>query len=86
MPPSCGSWRRSPEKPHTNEVGELVITEPMPSMPLYLWGDETGERYRESYFESFPGTWRHGVHRSRSRSVGLPAQPTSGMDESQQIR
>jgi acetoacetyl-CoA synthetase len=42
------------------EVGELVITEPMPSMPLYLWGDETGSRYRESYFEMFPGTWRHG--------------------------
>jgi acetoacetyl-CoA synthetase len=46
--------------PHTGEVGELVITEPMPSMPLYLWGDESGDRYRESYFEMFPGTWRHG--------------------------
>jgi acetoacetyl-CoA synthetase len=46
--------------PHTNEVGELVITEPMPSMPLYLWNDEDGSRYRESYFEMFPGTWRHG--------------------------
>jgi acetoacetyl-CoA synthetase len=46
--------------PHTNEVGELVLTEPMPSMPLYLWGDESGDRYRESYFEMFPGTWRHG--------------------------
>jgi acetoacetyl-CoA synthetase len=43
-----------------DEVGELVITEPMPSMPLYLWGDETGERYRDSYFEMFPGIWRHG--------------------------
>jgi acetoacetyl-CoA synthetase len=43
-----------------DQVGELVITEPMPSMPLYLWGDETGERYRESYFEMFPGVWRHG--------------------------
>jgi acetoacetyl-CoA synthetase len=43
-----------------NEVGELVITEPMPSMPLYLWGDEDGSRYRESYFETFPGVWRHG--------------------------
>ena len=32
----------------------------MPSMPLYLWGDEDGSRYRESYFETFPGTWRHG--------------------------
>jgi acetoacetyl-CoA synthetase len=43
-----------------NEVGELVITEPMPSMPLYLWGDEDGSRYRESYFSTFPGIWRHG--------------------------
>ncbi|HET8564999.1 MAG TPA: acetoacetate--CoA ligase [Solirubrobacterales bacterium] len=42
------------------EVGELVVTEPMPSMPLYLWGDEDGSRYRESYFETFPGIWRHG--------------------------
>jgi acetoacetyl-CoA synthetase len=53
------SW--DPEgNPLTGEVGELVITEPMPSMPLYLWGDEDGSRYRESYFEMFPGTWRHG--------------------------
>ena len=42
------------------EVGELVITEPMPSMPLHLWGDADGQRYRESYFEMFPGIWRHG--------------------------
>jgi acetoacetyl-CoA synthetase len=46
--------------PHIGEVGELVITEPMPSMPLYLWNDPDGSRYRESYFEMFPGTWRHG--------------------------
>jgi acetoacetyl-CoA synthetase len=37
-----------------------VITEPMPSMPLYLWGDEDGSRYRESYFDTYPGVWRHG--------------------------
>jgi acetoacetyl-CoA synthetase len=43
-----------------DEVGELVITEPMPSMPLYFWGDESGERYRESYFDMYPGIWRHG--------------------------
>jgi acetoacetyl-CoA synthetase len=42
------------------EVGELVITEPMPSMPLFLWGDEDGSRYRESYFSMFDGIWRHG--------------------------
>jgi acetoacetyl-CoA synthetase len=43
-----------------NEVGELVITKPMPSMPLYLWNDPDGERYRESYFSTYPGIWRHG--------------------------
>ncbi len=43
-----------------DEVGELVITEPMPSMPVFFWGDEDGSRYRSSYFEMFPGIWRHG--------------------------
>jgi acetoacetyl-CoA synthetase len=43
-----------------NEVGELVITEPMPSMPLYFWRDPTHQRYRESYFDRYPGVWRHG--------------------------
>jgi acetoacetyl-CoA synthetase len=42
------------------EVGELVITEPMPSMPLYFWNDPDGTRYRESYFDTYPGVWRHG--------------------------
>jgi acetoacetyl-CoA synthetase len=42
------------------QVGELVVTEPMPSMPLYLWGDGDGSRYRESYFDRWPGVWRHG--------------------------
>jgi len=42
------------------EVGELVITEPMPSMPVAFWNDPDGERYRASYFEPFPGVWRHG--------------------------
>jgi acetoacetyl-CoA synthetase len=46
--------------PVVDEVGELVITEPMPSMPLFLWGDEDGSRYRASYFEMYPGIWRHG--------------------------
>ena len=46
--------------PVIGEVGELVITEPMPSMPLRLWGDDDGSRYRTSYFEMFPGIWRHG--------------------------
>ncbi|PGM55488.1 acetoacetate--CoA ligase [Bacillus sp. AFS053548] len=47
-------------KPVINEVGELVITSPMPSMPLYFWGDSNNERYLESYFEVYPGIWRHG--------------------------
>jgi acetoacetyl-CoA synthetase len=42
------------------EVGELVITEPMPSMPLYFWNDPGDERYRASYFDTYPGVWRHG--------------------------
>jgi acetoacetyl-CoA synthetase len=46
--------------PVVGQVGELVITEPMPSMPLFLWGDADGSRYRESYFEHYPGVWRHG--------------------------
>ena len=46
--------------PVVEEVGELVITEPMPSMPLFLWGDESGERYEGSYFDMYPGVWRHG--------------------------
>jgi acetoacetyl-CoA synthetase len=41
-------------------LGELVITEPMPSMPVGFWGDASGERYREAYFDTYPGVWRHG--------------------------
>lgn len=41
-------------------VGELVCTRPMPSMPIGFWGDPDGKRLRESYFEMFPGVWRHG--------------------------
>jgi acetoacetyl-CoA synthetase len=44
----------------TGEMGELVITEPLPSMPLYFWGDEDGSRLHESYFSTFEGVWRHG--------------------------
>jgi acetoacetyl-CoA synthetase len=43
-----------------DEVGELVLTKPMPSMPLFFWNDPDGERYRESYFDMYPGVWRHG--------------------------
>jgi acetoacetyl-CoA synthetase len=47
-------------QPVIGRVGELVITQPMPSMPLFFWGDEDGARYRASYFDTFPGVWRHG--------------------------
>jgi acetoacetyl-CoA synthetase len=47
-------------KPVVGEVGELVITRPLPSMPVYLWNDADGARYRASYFDMFPGVWRHG--------------------------
>jgi len=43
-----------------DQVGELVIASPMPSMPVGLWGDTDGSRYRESYFAQYPGAWRHG--------------------------
>ncbi len=43
-----------------DEVGEMVITKPMPSMPVFFWNDPAYKRYRESYFEMFPGVWRHG--------------------------
>ena len=46
--------------PTIDDVGELVITSPMPSMPLYLYNDPDGEKYHESYFEVYPGVWRHG--------------------------
>ena len=43
-----------------DEVGELVVSAPMPSMPIQLWNDSDGSRYRESYLEMYPGLWRHG--------------------------
>jgi acetoacetyl-CoA synthetase len=46
--------------PVIDEVGELVCTQPMPSMPLYFWGDEGNKRYLSSYFDTYPGVWRHG--------------------------
>ncbi|WP_147200891.1 acetoacetate--CoA ligase [Pseudonocardia asaccharolytica] len=50
------------EKGHEllDEVGELVVTKPMPSMPVSFWNDPDGSRLREAYFEDFPGVWRHG--------------------------
>ncbi|WP_241386377.1 acetoacetate--CoA ligase [Rhodococcus sp. CH91] len=47
-------------RPVRGEVGELVVTAPMPSMPVRFWDDPDGSRYRESYFSAYPGVWRHG--------------------------
>ena len=47
-------------RPLIDEMGELVITEPLPSMPLFFWNDPQEKRYRESYFDVYPGVWRHG--------------------------
>ncbi len=56
---SVEAWSESGES-LVDEVGELVITKPMPSMPLYFWGDDDGSRLRDAYFSMFPGIWRHG--------------------------
>ncbi|MFP3989956.1 acetoacetate--CoA ligase [Streptomyces sp. E11-3] len=47
-------------KPLIDEVGELVVTNPMPSMPIRFWNDPDGTRYHDSYFDTYPGVWRHG--------------------------
>jgi acetoacetyl-CoA synthetase len=55
-----------------DEVGELVITQPMPSMPVFFWNDPDNKRYHESYFEEFPGLWRHGdFYRINARGGGF---------------
>ncbi len=53
------AWDESGQ-PVRNEVGELVITKPMPSMPVRFWNDPDGSRYHDAYFDMFPGVWRHG--------------------------
>ena len=53
------SWSDAGES-LVDEVGELVVTEPMPSMPVAFWNDPDGSRYRDAYFGTFPGVWRHG--------------------------
>ncbi|MCV7283637.1 acetoacetate--CoA ligase [Mycolicibacterium flavescens] len=53
------SWDES-GNPVRDEVGELVVTKPMPSMPVSFWNDDDGSRYRSAYFEMFDGVWRHG--------------------------
>ncbi|MBB3677657.1 acetoacetate--CoA ligase [Modestobacter versicolor] len=56
---AAASWDEDGH-PVVGELGELVVTEPMPSMPLFFWNDPDGSRYREAYFEPWPGVWRHG--------------------------
>ncbi len=56
---AVAAWDEAGRELH-DEVGELVVTEPMPSMPVGFWGDEGDVRYGESYFEMYPGVWRHG--------------------------
>jgi acetoacetyl-CoA synthetase len=53
------AWNERGE-PVIDEVGELVCTQPIPSMPLYFWGDTAKQRYLSSYFDMYPGVWRHG--------------------------
>ncbi|MFE9902988.1 acetoacetate--CoA ligase [Streptomyces achromogenes] len=53
------SWDPS-GRPLVDEVGELVVTQPMPSMPIHFWNDPDGSRYHDSYFDTYPGVWRHG--------------------------
>jgi acetoacetyl-CoA synthetase len=54
-----------------NEEGEMVITKPMPSMPVFFWNDPEFKKYKESYFEMFPGVWRHGDWIKQTPSGGL---------------
>jgi acetoacetyl-CoA synthetase len=58
-------------EPVREQLGEMVILEPMPSMPVYFWNDRNNERYRSSYFENYPNIWRHGdwIEITRRHSV-----------------
>ncbi len=64
------------------QVGELVITEPLPSMPLHFWNDPDGSRYRDSYFSPWPGVWRHGdwVEITRRGSVVITGRSDSTLN------
>ncbi|MET7739523.1 acetoacetate--CoA ligase [Streptomyces sp. NPDC005385] len=65
-----------------DEVGELVVTRPMPSMPLFFWGDTDGSRYRDAYFGTYPGVWRHGdwVTRTSRGSVVVSGRSDSTLN------
>jgi acetoacetyl-CoA synthetase len=68
----CAAWDED-GRPVVDQVGDLVVTQPMPSMPVFLWDDPGAARYIESYFEPWPGVWRHGdwvtVHADGSVTV-----------------
>jgi acetoacetyl-CoA synthetase len=63
------AWNEAGQ-PLIDEVGELVCVQPIPSMPLRLWGDADGRRYHDSYFDLFPGVWRHGDWLKITRAGG----------------
>lgn len=54
------SWDENGQPVPVGEVGEMVVTKPMPSMPVFFWNDPDGSKYRNSYFDTYPGVWRHG--------------------------
>lgn len=54
------SWDEEGKPVPVGEVGEMVVTKPMPSMPVFFWNDPDGAKYRGSYFDTYPGVWRHG--------------------------
>ncbi|MCE7925965.1 MAG: acetoacetate--CoA ligase [Haliscomenobacteraceae bacterium CHB4] len=54
------SWDENGQPVPVGEVGEMVVTRPMPSMPVFFWNDPDGSKYRSSYFDTYPGVWRHG--------------------------
>jgi len=58
-------------KPLRGEPGELVCVKPFPSMPVLFWNDPDGKKYREAYFEHFPGVWRHGDWAALTEHDGL---------------
>ncbi|MBL7782217.1 MAG: acetoacetate--CoA ligase [Saprospiraceae bacterium] len=57
---AMASWDENGQVVPTGEVGEMVVTQPMPSMPVFFWNDPDGTKYHNSYFDTFPGVWRHG--------------------------
>lgn len=54
------SWDENGVPVPVGEVGEMVVTQPMPSMPVFFWNDPDGSKYHQSYFDTYPGVWRHG--------------------------